>query len=178
MGINLRGDRQRMPATAGRSVPKARNWRCPADSYSSVTEKEALALHAKRARNRVSFQGIAIIGGFWRETRMLLTARWLIFALALMTGFANAQLSSDWHTCTGDPRGDWDRQISSCTALIRSGKESDENVAIAYYNRALAYENKEDYERAIADYSEVIQSRSERCQRIILSKPQQGKDRR
>ena len=89
---------------------------------------------------------------------MLVTARWFtgIFVLSVMTGFANAQLSSDWYTCKGDPRGDWDRQISSCTALIRSGKESDKNVTIAYYNRALAYENKEDYERAIADYSEVI----------------------
>ena len=31
-----------------------------------------------------------------------------------------------------------------------------ENVAIAFYNRALAYESKEDYARAIADYDEAI----------------------
>lgn len=31
-----------------------------------------------------------------------------------------------------------------------------ENVAIAFYNRALAYENKEDYARAIADYDEAV----------------------
>jgi tetratricopeptide (TPR) repeat protein len=31
-----------------------------------------------------------------------------------------------------------------------------ENVAIAFYNRALAYENRKDYARAIADYDEAI----------------------
>ena len=39
---------------------------------------------------------------------------------------------------------------------IQSGTELQENVAIAFYNRALAYENKEDYARAIADYDEAV----------------------
>jgi Tetratricopeptide repeat. len=73
-----------------------------------------------------------------------------------VTSFANAQLSPQWHGCTGNPGIDWDQQIKSCTALIESGADAKENVAIAFYNRALAYENKEDYERAIADYSEAI----------------------
>jgi tetratricopeptide (TPR) repeat protein len=34
--------------------------------------------------------------------------------------------------------------------------ELKENVAIAFYNRALAYESKEKYDLAIADYSEAI----------------------
>jgi tetratricopeptide (TPR) repeat protein len=77
-------------------------------------------------------------------------------ALAAVTGLANAQLAPQWETCTGNPGIDWDQQITSCTALIQSGNESTENLAIAFYNRGLAYENKEDYARAIADYSEAI----------------------
>jgi len=76
--------------------------------------------------------------------------------LAAGATFASAQLSSHWQACTGNPGIDWDTQIKSCTALILSGTELKENVAIAFYNRALAYENKEKYELAIADYSEAI----------------------
>jgi len=77
-------------------------------------------------------------------------------ALAAMMMSAMAQLSPHWQACTGNPGIDWDQQIKSCTALIQSGTESKENVAIAYYNRALAYENKDDYTRAIADYDEAL----------------------
>jgi tetratricopeptide (TPR) repeat protein len=69
---------------------------------------------------------------------------------------ATAQLSSHWQACTGNPGIDWDTQIKSCTALIQSNMELKENVAIAFYNRALAYESKEKYDLAIADYSEAI----------------------
>ena len=77
-------------------------------------------------------------------------------ALAATTISAAAQLSSHWQACTGNPGIDWDTQIRSCTALIQSGTELKENVAIAFYNRALAYENKEKYDLAIADYSDAI----------------------
>ena len=66
-------------------------------------------------------------------------------ALVVMTVSAIAQVSSNWQACTGNPGVDWDQQIKSCTALIESEKEPKENVAIAFYNRALAYENKENY---------------------------------
>jgi tetratricopeptide (TPR) repeat protein len=79
-----------------------------------------------------------------------------VIALAAATTSAAAQLSSHWQACTGNPGIDWDQQIKSCTTLIQSGTESKENVAIAFYNRALAYENKEDYRRAIDDYDEAI----------------------
>ena len=75
---------------------------------------------------------------------------------AMMMASAMAQLSPHWQACTGNPGIDWDQQIKSCTALIQSGTELKENVAIAYYNRALAYENKDDYARAIADYDEAL----------------------
>ncbi len=67
----------------------------------------------------------------------------------------NAQ-SANWRGCTGNPDIDWQRQIIACTALIESGAETRENIAIAYYNRALAYENLDNYESAIADFSRAI----------------------
>lgn len=79
-----------------------------------------------------------------------------IVAVAATIISASAQLSPHWQACTGNPGIDWDQQIKSCTALIESEKELKENVAIAFYNRALAYENKKDYTRAIADYDEAI----------------------
>lgn len=78
-----------------------------------------------------------------------------ILLLATTVG-ANAQLSPHWRTCTGNPDIGWDQQIKSCTILIESKSEATENVAIAFFNRALAYENKDDYVRAIADYTESI----------------------
>ena len=77
-------------------------------------------------------------------------------AIAATTVSAAAQLSSHWQFCTGNPGIDWDTQIRSCTALIQSGTEAKENAAIAFYNRAIAYENKERYDLAIADYGEAI----------------------
>ena len=89
---------------------------------------------------------------------MSVTARAMAGALALaaMTGIANAQLAPQWTTCTGNPEVEWGLQIKSCSALIESGTETTENQAVAYYNRGLAYENKNDYTRAIADFSEAI----------------------
>ena len=78
------------------------------------------------------------------------------FALAVTTMTAIAQLSSHWQACTGNPGIDWDQQIKSCSALIQSPTEPKENIAIAFYNRALAFENKDDYTHAIADYTDAL----------------------
>lgn len=80
----------------------------------------------------------------------------IIFLLAMIV-VAKAQLSPHWRLCTGNPDIAWDQQIKSCTALIESKSEAAENVAVAYFNRALAHENRDDYARAIADYTESIQ---------------------
>ncbi len=68
----------------------------------------------------------------------------------------HAQQSANWRGCTGNPDIDWQRQIIACSALIESGAETRENIAIAYYNRGLAYENLDNYEKAIADFSKAI----------------------
>jgi tetratricopeptide (TPR) repeat protein len=82
--------------------------------------------------------------------------RTVCMAIAATTMSAAAQMSSHWQFCTGNPGIDWDSQIRSCTTLIQSGTEAKENVAIAFYNRAVAHENKDRYDLAIADYSEAI----------------------
>jgi tetratricopeptide (TPR) repeat protein len=45
-----------------------------------------------------------------------------------------------------------DQTIGGCTAVIQSGKESQDNQAIAYYNRGIGYQNRKDYELALKDY--------------------------
>ena len=79
-----------------------------------------------------------------------------IVVLTVTTICVSAQLSPLWQGCTGNPDIDWDQQLKNCTALIQSGTEQKENLAIAFYNRALAYESKDDYVRAIADYDEAL----------------------
>lgn len=76
-----------------------------------------------------------------------------ILLASTMTASASAQLSPNWKGCTGNPDVDWKQQILRCTELIDSGQETQKNLSIAYYNRGLAYENINDYTRAIADYS-------------------------
>jgi lipoprotein NlpI len=82
----------------------------------------------------------------------------LIVVVAVLAAVvpAQAQSSSNWRGCTGNPDIDWPRQIIACTALIESRAETRENTAIAYYNRGLAYENLDKYENAIADFSKAI----------------------
>ena len=47
---------------------------------------------------------------------------------------------------------DPDASIAGCTALIRAGEEIEFNLANVYYNRAIAYIGKGDFDRAILDF--------------------------
>ena len=58
-----------------------------------------------------------------------------------------------WSDCA-QPH-DRDLIIQGCSAIIASGRESQENLWRAYYNRGLAYSDLGD-ERAIGDFDEVI----------------------
>jgi tetratricopeptide (TPR) repeat protein len=49
-----------------------------------------------------------------------------------------------------------DIRIENCTALIESRQESQSNRAAAYYNRGIAWKDKGDLDRAIADFTEAI----------------------
>lgn len=53
---------------------------------------------------------------------------------------------------------DPDTSIAACTEDIASGQETDAaGLAIAYYNRGLAYNAKHDYAQSIADFSKAIE---------------------
>lgn len=54
-------------------------------------------------------------------------------------------------------RGDYDKAIRLYTEAIESGKLSQENLSIAYYNRGLARRKKGDYDKAIADFTKAIE---------------------
>jgi len=49
-----------------------------------------------------------------------------------------------------------DQRTSACSAIIESGSETPENLARAYGNRGVAYDNKGEYDRAGRDYDESV----------------------
>ena len=51
---------------------------------------------------------------------------------------------------------DLDLQLRGCTAYIRLGKGSPENLATAYLNRANIYAQRTKYDRAFADYGAAL----------------------
>ncbi len=61
-----------------------------------------------------------------------------------------------WRLCNGKRDVEWDRQITACTSLIESGKETRPDQAAAYDNRGAAYAFKGDFDRAIANFTEAI----------------------
>jgi tetratricopeptide (TPR) repeat protein len=69
---------------------------------------------------------------------------------------AHAQRSQNWTWCVNKAHASPDLQIGGCTALIRSGEETEWNLAIIFRNRGLAYKAKTEYDRAIHDYNQAI----------------------
>jgi tetratricopeptide (TPR) repeat protein len=49
-----------------------------------------------------------------------------------------------------------DQRINGCPSIIQSRRESPRNLAVAYYSRGLAYYDKGDDDRAIAEFNEAI----------------------
>jgi lipoprotein NlpI len=87
-------------------------------------------------------------------TGTLLAAAILCAALMIVSPAA-AQQSQARTWCYGNSTDV--ETISGCTLVILSGRESQRNLASAYFNRGIAYKNKGDFDRAIADYTQAIQ---------------------
>ncbi len=78
----------------------------------------------------------------------------LAIALGLISfSSASAALRADRNTCTSETASD-DATIKACTNIIDAQDKSDH--AVAYYNRGFAYQNKGEYDRAIADYDQAL----------------------
>ena len=71
---------------------------------------------------------------------------------------ARAQQSPDSARCNPEEASgvSLDAQISACTALIQSGKETRWDRGVAFYKRGDAFYYRGDSDRAIADYSEAM----------------------
>ena len=69
---------------------------------------------------------------------------------------AHAQTNQQLKWCDGKDGATPDLTISGCTAAIQSGKYVGTNLAVAFSNRGLAYNNKGQHDRAIQDYDQAI----------------------
>jgi tetratricopeptide (TPR) repeat protein len=69
---------------------------------------------------------------------------------------ATAQSSQAWIRCKGGKGISLNAQIGGCTSVIQAGRESPQNLAVAFSNRGTAFFAKGDHRRAIQDYSQVI----------------------
>jgi len=91
-----------------------------------------------------------------RGRRRELGVRLLLAAglAAALPGVAAAQtLAQQWTLCRGD---DDDRLIRGCSAIIRSGRETPENLAVAFANRGRAWSEKGEYDRAMRDFDNAV----------------------
>jgi len=76
-----------------------------------------------------------------------------LVALSVSSAWS-AKRDRDWDACNGS---DDDASIIGCTNVLNRGaRESQEDRATAYNNRGWSYSNKDDYDRAIADFDEAI----------------------
>ena len=75
-----------------------------------------------------------------------------VFFVSLWLVLPGQAIATDWNDCSRGENND--KGIRGCTSIINSGgRKEREN---AYFNRGAAYQTKGDYDRAIADYDEVI----------------------
>jgi tetratricopeptide (TPR) repeat protein len=91
-------------------------------------------------------------------TRRALASRLGVPAIVLvvLAGSAQGQSSPAWIRCAGGKGISSDAQIAGCTIVIQSGRQSPQNLAMAFSSRGTAFFAKGDYRRAIQDYSQVI----------------------
>jgi lipoprotein NlpI len=81
----------------------------------------------------------------------------LAIALLALGDTSPAQSNDEAQKCDVErERNDFDLSIDYCTKAIQSGALSDQDLAIVFKNRGLAYYYKKDYERAVQDYDHAI----------------------
>ncbi len=88
--------------------------------------------------------------------RAILLAAFLTSAFLGLLVHAPAQaqsLEQQWAWCRDDMT---QRLIRACTAVIRSGHQSPENLARAFFNRGRAWADQANYDRAIQDFDQAI----------------------
>ena len=77
----------------------------------------------------------------------------LMTLLGASATLAGQTRDENWKRCLDSNP---DLSIGGCTALIQAGQENDSNLAKAFRNRGIAYDDKGEYDRAIQDYDQSI----------------------
>ncbi len=78
----------------------------------------------------------------------LIAVELFVFSLAACAGVGMTE------DCEQDR--EWGLKIGGCTAVISSGQRSGKGLAVAYYNRGIAYRHLGEYRRAIEDYDQTL----------------------
>ena len=84
----------------------------------------------------------------------------LSLSLSILLGAnaaAQGSILQQLDACNASGDATADARLAACTAVIDSGLASDHGVAIAYNSRGLARLKKQEFDRAIEDYSAAIQ---------------------
>lgn len=78
----------------------------------------------------------------------------LCFVVAVvLSQAALAESKKDWDDCISS---DADVSLAGCSKIIGRAKDTKNNLAIAYYNRGIAYQNKGEHAKAIAEFNQSI----------------------
>src|SRR6185295_14143693 len=89
-----------------------------------------------------------------RGPAMLRSATLALF-LGAAVSFACPARADDWGVCK-DENASADTAIDACSRIIKGGRTKGNDLAVAYYNRAISFRQKNDNDSALADYNESI----------------------
>jgi lipoprotein NlpI len=78
---------------------------------------------------------------------------WAAALAVIGAALLSPAIADDADTCV---HGKGDEKVAACTKAIKSGRWRGRDLAWAYVNRGWAYDEKTDYDRAIADETEAI----------------------
>ena len=78
----------------------------------------------------------------------------LLCASAMVVALSAAAAADDKADCAGK---DADLAIRGCTAIIKTGGQAANALAVIYTNRGAAHASKKDYDQAIADFTKAIE---------------------
>jgi tetratricopeptide (TPR) repeat protein len=85
-----------------------------------------------------------------------MSSRWTLLLVMHIAGFGGAATAQTLDQQQQCPAADPDLSISGCTAMIKSGHETQQKLAIDFFNRGAAYMAKEKYDSAIEDFDQAV----------------------
>ena len=97
-----------------------------------------------------------MIAGLCRSAARAATAGTLVTCGIFACGPAAAQMSPSWVQCVNRENAGPDVQITGCTGVIQSRRDTKQNLAIAFSNRGNAYSRLTKPDQAMADYDKAI----------------------